>query len=152
AGAAGGGRTTDAAAKPAPPVPTVGHARVIADSAAQSGPPGEAAATTLPADPPPARIVDLVSGPLQVRLAESAADIDAAQALRYRIFYELMGAHPLAGMREARRDFDAYDAICDHLLVFDHSRGSGADAVVGTYRLIRRSAAERQGNFYSAAE
>jgi putative hemolysin len=33
-------------------------------------------------------IVDIRSGPLQVRLAETTADIDAAQALRYRIFYE----------------------------------------------------------------
>ena len=47
------------------------------------------------------RIVDIVSGPLQVRLAESAADIDAAQALRYRIFYEIMGARPLPGMEHA---------------------------------------------------
>ena len=99
-----------------------------------------------------ARIVDLVSGPLQVRLAESAADIDAAQALRYRIFYEIMGAIPLPGMEQVRRDSDGYDEICDHLLVFDHSRGSGAEAVVGTYRLIRRAAAARFGAFYSAAE
>ncbi|MGE3784347.1 MAG: hemolysin-like protein, partial [Alphaproteobacteria bacterium] len=55
------------------------------------------------------RIVDIVSGPLQVRLAESAADIEAAQALRYRVFYEIMGARPLAGMERLRRDFDGYD-------------------------------------------
>jgi L-ornithine Nalpha-acyltransferase len=98
------------------------------------------------------RIVDIVSGPLQVRLAESAADIEAAQALRYRIFYEIMGARPLPGMDALRRDFDGYDRICDHLLVLDHSRGSGAASVVGTYRLIRREAAARFGAFYSAAE
>ena len=83
------------------------------------------------------RIVDIVSGPLQVRLAESAADIDAAQALRYRVFYETMGAQPLPGWRAVRRDCDPFDAICDHLLVIDHSRGDGAEAIVGTYRLIR---------------
>jgi putative hemolysin len=98
------------------------------------------------------RIVDLVSGPLQVRLAENAADIDAAQALRYRIFYEIMGAHPQPGAEQLRRDRDGFDQICDHLLVLDHSRGSGANAVVGTYRLIRREAAARHGSFYSAAE
>lgn len=98
------------------------------------------------------RVVDILSGPLQVRLAESAADIDAAQALRYRIFYDRMGARPAPDMALRRRDFDAYDDICDHLLVIDHSRGSDADAVVGTYRLIRRAAAERHGAFYSAAE
>src|SRR4051812_24473480 len=98
------------------------------------------------------RVVDIVSGPLQVRLAESPADIEAAQALRYRIFYEIMGARPLPGMEMLRRDFDGYDHICDHLLVLDHSRGSCADSVVGTYRLIRREAASRFGAFYSAAE
>ena len=98
------------------------------------------------------RVVDISSGPLQVRLAESATDIDAAQALRYRIFYEKLGARPLPGMEQQRRDSDAFDPICDHLLVLDLSRGSGLDAVVGTYRLIRREAAARHGAFYSAAE
>ena len=94
-----------------------------------------------------APIVDIVSGPLQVRLSGSAADIDAAQALRYRIFYEIMGARPLPGMERQRRDRDAYDQVCDHLLVLDHSRGTGVDAEVGTYRLIRRAAAARLGRF-----
>ncbi|HTZ35834.1 MAG TPA: GNAT family N-acyltransferase [Stellaceae bacterium] len=101
-------------------------------------------------DAPP--ILDIVSGALQVRLAASPADIDAVQALRYRIFYETMGARPLPGMARRRRDEDAFDAYCDHLMVLDHARGSGADAVVGTYRLIRREAARRCGGFYSAAE
>src|SRR5207237_760623 len=101
---------------------------------------------------PASRVVNISSGPLEVRLAESAADIDAAQALRYRIFYEKMGARPLPGMESERRDRDQFDQICDHLLVLDHSRGAGLDAVVGTYRLIRRDAAARLGAFYSAAE
>jgi putative hemolysin len=63
-----------------------------------------------------------------------------------------MGARPLPGMAMLRRDIDGYDQICDHLLVLDHSRGGGADSVVGTYRLIRREAASRFGAFYSAAE
>jgi putative hemolysin len=98
------------------------------------------------------RIVDISNGPLQVRLAESAADIDAAQALRYRIFYETMGARPLPGMARLRRDSDPFDAICDHLLVLDNERGDGPEAIVGTYRLIRREAAQRCSTFYSAAE
>jgi len=96
--------------------------------------------------------VDVRSGALQVRLAETIADIDAAQALRYRVFYEEMGAWPSAEMARLRRDFDSFDGVCDHLLVCDHARGSGAETVVGTYRLIRRSAAARHGSFYSAAE
>jgi putative hemolysin len=97
-------------------------------------------------------ILDVVSGTLQVRLAASTDDIDAVQALRYRIFYETMGARPLPGIARQRRDSDPFDEICDHLMVLDHARGIGADAVVGTYRLIRREAARRCGRFYSAAE
>jgi L-ornithine Nalpha-acyltransferase len=98
------------------------------------------------------RIVDIRSGPLQVRLAETAADIDAAQALRYRIFYENLGAQPLPEMARRQRDADRFDEGCDHLLVLDHGRGSGADMVVGTYRLIRQEIATRVGGFYSADE
>ncbi len=96
--------------------------------------------------------VDVRSGNLQVRLAATAAEIDAAQALRYRVFYEEMGARPSPETAALRRDSDVYDGVCDHLLVIDHARGSGAEGVVGTYRLIRRGAAARQGRFYSAAE
>jgi putative hemolysin len=109
-------------------------------------------ATPVPAGEGAAARIDIVSGPLQVRLAENAADIAAAQALRYRIFYEIMGARALPGMQQQRRDSDGYDEICDHLLVLDRSRGGGAESVVGTYRLIRREAAARFGAFYSAAE
>ena len=95
-------------------------------------------------------IVDIRSGPLQVRLAETTADIDAAQALRYRIFYERLGAQPLPETACLRRDVDQFDSDCDHLLVLDHSRGTGR--VIGTYRLIRRDTAARLGGFYSAKE
>jgi putative hemolysin len=113
-------------------------------------------ATTSPGEPGPTRsterIVDIRSGPLQVRLAESSADIEAAQALRYRVFYEGLGAQPLPEMAYRRRDIDRFDEGCDHLLVFDHTRGQGADAAVGTYRLIRRETATQFGGFYSAKE
>jgi putative hemolysin len=104
----------------------------------------------VPAEQP--AIVDIRSGSHQVRLADTVADIDAAQALRYRVFYEEMGAQPSREMAATKRDFDAFDGICDHLLVCDHARGSGAAAVVGTYRLIRRPAAKAHGGFYSTAE
>jgi L-ornithine Nalpha-acyltransferase len=98
------------------------------------------------------RIVDISSGPLQVRLAESEADIDAVQALRYRIFFETLGARPQIDTARRRRDFDRFDTDCDHLLVLDHCRGPGPEIVVGTYRLIRREASVRLGGFYSVAE
>ncbi|WP_035693781.1 GNAT family N-acetyltransferase [Azospirillum halopraeferens] len=95
---------------------------------------------------------DVRMGTLEVRLAQSSAEVDSAQALRYRVFYEEMTANPSPEMAAQRRDFDAFDAHCDHLLVIDHARGSGPEAVVGTYRLIRRPMAERAGRFYSSSE
>ena len=99
-----------------------------------------------------AEIVKVVAGDFEVRLAENAAEIDAAQALRYRVFYEEMTAHPTPEMAARRRDFDAFDTVCDHLLVLDRRRGEGPEGIVGTYRLIRRSAAAKIGRFYSSAE
>ncbi len=91
-------------------------------------------------------------GNLGVRLARTGDEIDAAQRLRYQIFYNEMAARPTPEMAARARDFDRYDDICDHLLVIDHDRGDGPEGVVGTYRLIRRSAAATAGAFYSAAE
>ena len=95
---------------------------------------------------------ELRSGNLGVRLAISPAEIDAMQALRYRVFYQEMGARPDATTANAQRDRDIYDTVADHLLVVDHSLGEGPESVVGTYRLIQREAAHRIGHFYSADE
>jgi len=95
---------------------------------------------------------ELRAGNLGLRLARSAEEVDAALALRYRVFYGEMGAHADAATAASQRDQDAYDAVADHLLVIDHRIGDGPEAVVGTYRLIRRPAAEAIGRFYSEAE
>jgi len=92
------------------------------------------------------------SGDLEVRIARSDKDIEAAQRLRYRVFYEEMTAKPTAEMRAESRDFDRFDRYCDHLLVVDHSHGEPGGRIVGTYRLLRRSAAEPNGGFYTATE
>jgi putative hemolysin len=97
-------------------------------------------------------IVKVVAGDFEVRLAQTAVEIDAAQALRYRIFYEEMAAPASPEAARLRRDVDAYDAVCDHLLVLDRRRGEGPEGIVGTYRLIRRPAAAKMGRFYSSAE
>src|SRR5664279_755961 len=95
-------------------------------------------------------------GSLEVRLAQTAAEVRQAQKLRYRVFYQEGSAIPNPGRLFARRDVDAYDAICDHLLVLDHGAGVGhhgnRPAVVGTYRLLRQPLAEDYGGFYTAGE
>lgn len=97
-------------------------------------------------------IVQVVAGDFEVRLAQTTAEIEAAQALRFRVFYEEMSAQPSSEMKALGRDFDPFDEVCDHLLVLDRRRGEGPEGIVGTYRLIRRSAAAKMGRFYSSAE
>ncbi len=95
---------------------------------------------------------ELRAGHLGVRIATTESEVDAAQALRWRIFYEEMGAQPSAAALAVRRDVDAFDAVADHLLVIDHAIGPGPEGVVGTYRLIQQDAAEQIGRFYSDEE
>lgn len=109
-----------------------------------------------PAPPPPDRAEaagfgELRAGSLGVRIAEHGWEVEAAQALRWQVFYDEMGARPAPGMVPGR-DADDFDAVADHLLVVDHSLGEGPESVVGTYRLIRQEAAGRLGRFYSSDE
>jgi putative hemolysin len=101
---------------------------------------------------PMVSFTELRSGNLGVRLASCAAEIDAVQALRYRVFYAEMGARPDAETRSSQLDRDIYDTVADHLLVVDHTLGEGPESVVGTYRLIQREGANQVGHFYSADE
>ena len=87
---------------------------------------------------------------ITVRLAENSQEVEAAQRLRYKVFYEEHTAKPDAEMAASRLDIDEYDAYAHHLIVVD---GSGPkDEIVGTYRLLRREAAEEVGQFYSSSE
>lgn len=100
----------------------------------------------------PPHFPELRAGKLGVRIAANPAEVRAAQALRYRVFFDEMGATPSAGALATGRDADPFDAVADHLLVLDHDLGEGAAGVVGTYRLIQKEGAARVGRFYSAAE
>jgi len=81
---------------------------------------------------------------LAVCLAASAAEVRAAQRLRYRVFAEELGARlPDAGEEVDR---DRFDQFCDHLLVRD------GDRVVGTYRMLPPDRRRRAGGWYCAAE
>jgi L-ornithine Nalpha-acyltransferase len=95
-----------------------------------------------------------VSGPLEVRLAETDHEVRQAQRLRYAIFYEEMNAVPSDEMRALSRDFDKFDDVCDHLLVVDRETHGedGQPLVVATYRLTREKDAARAGGFYTASE
>lgn len=89
---------------------------------------------------------------VEVKLAESEAEVRASQRLRYRVFYEEFAAKPTAEMARERRDMDQYDDIADHLIVVDHSIADEQNRIVGTYRLLRREEADKFGQFYTSDE
>jgi putative hemolysin len=88
-------------------------------------------------------------GSLEVRLARDADEIAAVQEVRYRVFFEELGA--TGGVD--RRDADRFDAVCDHLLVIDTALpGAESRRIVGTYRLLRQESASAAGGFYAEDE
>jgi len=92
-------------------------------------------------------------GNLETRIARSVSEIDAAQAVRYRVFVEEMNAKLSSDAVRRKRDIDAWDMVCDHLLVLDTSiEGDAEEQIVGTYRLLRQDIAASSGGFYSQSE
>lgn len=75
------------------------------------------------------------------------AELDAAMRLRFEVF-NLELQEGLCSSYERGYDKDAYDAYCDHLIVKDLE----LDEVVGTYRFLRQSVADKQIGFYSENE
>ncbi len=90
---------------------------------------------------------------LELRLGASPLELDAAQALRYRVFYDELGAQPDEVMLNRRRDIDEFDDVADHIIVLDLERGDASNpCVVGCYRLLRQSIADLHGGLYTARE
>lgn len=85
-----------------------------------------------------------------VRLAANAAEIEAAQRLRYDVFYEEYGAKADDKTRAQRLDRDMYDEYAHHLVVVDEC--DGQDKIVGTYRLLLQDGADQAGQFYTSQE
>lgn len=103
--------------------------------------------------------ISAAKGELLLRLARGSDEVVACQQLRYRVFYEELGASPVGDMAERRMDGDRFDAICDHLVVVKCGSSSAEDAVrladgelIGTYRLLRQDMAEAHDGFYTQAE
>ncbi|MBS1155702.1 MAG: family N-acetyltransferase [Proteobacteria bacterium] len=79
-------------------------------------------------------------------LARNEEEVRAAQALRFRVFAEEMGARVKG--REPGLDQDLFDPYCDHLLVQNDDTGE----VIGTYRILRPEQAKQLGSYYSDTE
>ncbi|MBP7000246.1 GNAT family N-acyltransferase [Amaricoccus sp.] len=93
----------------------------------------------------------------RVKLAETEAERQAAQRLRYRVFVEEMGAAASPAQRAVRREWDAFDPYFEQLILIwdgppDAPVADPLDRVVGVYRLMTRTAARAGRGFYGAME
>lgn len=87
---------------------------------------------------------------LSVRLAETEAEVEAAQRLRFEVFSDVRDAAFSEEATAARRDLDIYDPYCDHLIVIDPSRvDEDMLGIVGTYRMMARSKRPEDPGFYT---
>ncbi|TDH38063.1 GNAT family N-acetyltransferase [Pseudohoeflea suaedae] len=92
-------------------------------------------------------------GTLVARVAEGSREIEAAQALRYKVLVEAMGAELPDDAMRLKRDVNQIDAFCDHLLVLDSAIGGDIEQqIVGTCRLLTQDKAIRHGGFYWQSE
>ncbi|MGL4406293.1 MAG: GNAT family N-acetyltransferase [Notoacmeibacter sp.] len=89
-------------------------------------------------------------GTIVVRLAANQAEIEAAQALRFEVFFKERG---MMSDVSGPLDRDAFDPHCAHLLILDTAvLGSLKDQLVGTARLLIDDKAKLAGGFYSESE
>lgn len=88
-----------------------------------------------------------------LRLAETAGDLRCAQALRYQVFVQELGADGPMVDHDQGLEVDAFDPIFDHLLLLDPAREAQCqNPVVGVYRLLRGEVLGENGRFYSEDE
>lgn len=84
----------------------------------------------------------------RIAMSDGPEMLRAAQRLRYEVFVEELGAAGAFVDHAERLECDPYDALCDHMLLYDDT----AERLVGVYRLIRAGHAAEVGGFYSEAE
>ena len=90
---------------------------------------------------------------LTVRLARDMHDLQGAQRLRYHVFIEELGGNGAMVDHDNRLEQDEYDPWYDHLLLIDESRApESLEHVVGAYRLLTCTQAEKLGRYYTDTE
>ncbi|QIZ79274.1 GNAT family N-acetyltransferase [Thalassovita gelatinovora] len=88
-----------------------------------------------------------------VKLAETEAELQSAQHLRYRVFVEELGAGGALVDHDQGLEKDQFDPFFDHLILRDEAReGDASQQVVGVYRVLRSDQAVKAGQFYSEDE
>ena len=89
----------------------------------------------------------------EVIFARTDEEHRAVQALRYKVFVtELGGDGPMID-HENGLEIDRYDQHSMYMMLLDRARGGDTShQLVGAYRLMEQSGAQRAGGFYSAQE
>ena len=87
----------------------------------------------------------------RVRIAQTDADVIAAQRLRYNVFVAELGGDGDGVDHAAAREADRFDPHATHLLLDDLTRPAGKQ-VIGVYRLMDRAQAMAAGGYYCATE
>ena len=93
------------------------------------------------------RLPRLEVGRFVIRFAENAADIERVLRLRFEVF-NLELNEGLESSFATGFDFDAFDVVCDHLMVEDSRNGQ----LVGTYRMQMAGAKADGLGLYCAQE
>ena len=83
-----------------------------------------------------------------LKIAETGAELRAAQALRYEVFVRELGGGGAMVDHRAGLERDRFDPFFDHMILNDVHSGQ----VVGVYRLLRSDQARAAGQFYSEDE
>lgn len=92
-----------------------------------------------------------IEGRFEAGIAQNEEDVRAAQALRYAVFVNELGADGPLVDHERGLERDRFDDFADQLILKDLTRPAG-DQVVGVYRLMDRTGAEAAGGFYTEQE
>jgi len=86
------------------------------------------------------------AGHYEVRLALSEKEIEAAQALRYRVFYQENNGLATDEMKQLELEVDEWDPVAYHIIVTDKKAN---DSVVGTLRLVSNESLDTGQCFYT---
>ncbi|MBT2372561.1 GNAT family N-acetyltransferase [Pseudomonas fluorescens] len=87
-----------------------------------------------------------ISAKLTISLASTKEEVREVQRLRYKVFTETFRLSKLENPDGV--NIDEFDDYCDHLIV----RDTKTSRVVGTYRVMSPTAAQRMGRYYSEQE
>jgi len=73
----------------------------------------------------------------EVKFVKDGAYLEEAKVLRHKVFFKSAG-----------RDQDDFDKFCEHIVIIDKQTSN----IVGTYRLLLKSVADKKVGFYSETE